>query len=661
MRQRAKYLSAALLLFACLHANAQLKKPTTTAADAQGATLVYLEQCATLSFDEQRLPDAQLLKGNVRFRHDNALMYCDSAYFYEGQNAFEAFSNIRIIQADTIFIYGDRLSYDGNSRLARMRGNVRLENRNAVLTTDSLNYDRNRNIAYYFTGGTINDDLNTLTSVWGQYQPNLNEATFKTDVRLNNPNFVMASDTLHYNTATHIAQMVGPTDVTYRKETVIHSQLGYYNTENERSILYRRSTIEHADGHTLTGDTIYYDKRRQYGEVHAHMELTDSTHKTTLYGNYGTFDQAASAGMATDSALMVDWSTEDSIFVHADTLYTNRLYVDSAQLAERIRIRRLQKYGADTASTIADTTVNAETFTPKPPKDIVNAPQAVVGAENSDSQVDTAITAVGTPLQPTTQNGNTSLREQVRTARELQSPTDTVEVDSTYHLLRGFHNVRVYRRDMQAVSDSISYSTIDSVMHLYHFPILWNENNQIAGDQADIYTRNNTVDYAVMSNNAIAIQQVDSVHYNQMAGKEIIAHVVEKQVRVIDVNGNAETRFYPIDDKDSSIIGMNITLSSFIKIYVKDRKIERAVLTNASNGTMFPLEQTTEENRYLSNFFWAEAERPKSPEDVFSRPPATPRKKQHVSASSDNSSSKTKKGRKGRNDKTDTQTESTDR
>ena len=91
-----------------------------------GQTMVYLERSETLSFDQERIPDAQILRGNVVFRHDNALMYCDSAYFYEQTNSLDAFGHVRFIQGDTLRGYGDKLFYDGNTKLARMRRNVRL-------------------------------------------------------------------------------------------------------------------------------------------------------------------------------------------------------------------------------------------------------------------------------------------------------------------------------------------------------------------------------------------------------------------------------------------------------------------------------------------------------------------------------------------------------
>ena len=122
-------------------------------------TLVYLERADNLLFDQEKLPDARIVVGNVLFRHDEALMYCDSANFYEGSNSLEAFGHVKMVQGDTLTGYGDKLLYSGNTKIARLRQNVRLIHHEAVLTTDSLNYDRTNDIAYYFSGGKIVDDL----------------------------------------------------------------------------------------------------------------------------------------------------------------------------------------------------------------------------------------------------------------------------------------------------------------------------------------------------------------------------------------------------------------------------------------------------------------------------------------------------------------------
>lgn len=314
-----------------------------------GQTMVYLERAENLNYDEERIAGAQILKGNVVFRHEEALMYCDSAYFYENTNSLDAFGHVRFVQGDTLFGFGDLLYYDGNTKLARMRRNVRLihgrEKENpTILMTDSLNYDRVEGVAYYYTGGEVKDSLNTLTSVRGNYRTSTKQAVFSKEVILSNPRFVLTSDTLLYNTATKIADIVSPTNIIYEKETDIISSHGWYNTETEQSMLLDRSIVHHVDGKLMTGDTIYYDKRIGFGEVLGQMQMVDSAQKATLYGEYGQMWEENSRGYATDSALMVDWS--DSLhltYIHADTLFTEeRHYMDTAMTELDSTYRRVQ-------------------------------------------------------------------------------------------------------------------------------------------------------------------------------------------------------------------------------------------------------------------------------------------------------------------------------
>ena len=309
--------------------------------------MVYLDHSNTLSFDEERIADAQILRGNVIFRHEDALMYCDSAYFYENTNSLDAFGHVRFVQGDTLQGFGDLLFYDGNTKLARLRRHVRLvhgrpDENPTVLTTDSLNYDRAAGVAYYFNHGKVRDSLNTLVSVRGNYRPSIKQAVFSKEVTLTNPNFVLTSDTLLYNTDTKVADIVSPTDIIYDQETDIHTSRGWYNTQTEQSMLLDRSVVHHQDGKMMTGDTIYYDKKKGFGEVLGDMTMSDTTQQMTLTGNYGQMWEEDNRGYATDSALMIDWSDTTHItYIHADTLFTEELhYTDSALMDSTYRRAR---------------------------------------------------------------------------------------------------------------------------------------------------------------------------------------------------------------------------------------------------------------------------------------------------------------------------------
>ena len=234
-------------------------------------TKVYLEHANTLSFDKERNADAQILNGDVCFRHDSSYMYCDSAYFFEATNSLEAFSNVRMEQGDTLFVYGNYLFYDGNTRIAYLRENVRMENGQVTLFTDSLNYERMPDIGYYFEGGLIVDSLNQLSSFYGQYSPSTKLAIFNDSVRLENERFTLYSDTLHYRTDTKIATILGPSVIVSDSGT-IYSSRGWYDTVNDMSMLLDRSRVVSGD-RVLTGDSIAYDRKVGFGEAFGGMSI----------------------------------------------------------------------------------------------------------------------------------------------------------------------------------------------------------------------------------------------------------------------------------------------------------------------------------------------------------------------------------------------------
>ncbi len=307
----------------------------TPAADMSGQDnpdKVYLLNSDELSFDKKQSADYRVLRGNVVFRKDSMYMYCDSAYFYERDNSLDAFGNVHMEQGDTLFIYGDVLYYNGNEQIARLRGNVSMENRDVTLFTDSLNYEMQPNIGYYFDGGKLVDAQNELTSIYGQYSPDTKQAVFNFEVELFNEKFTLYSDTLEYNTQSKIADIVGPSTIV-SDSNIIYSSLGWYNTATDKSMLLKRSVIT-SKGQSLTGDTIYYDRASGFGEVFGNMALTDSTRSVTMEGQYGFYNELTEYSFATDSARMLEYSRGDTLYLHADTIKSHLILPDSTRLMQ---------------------------------------------------------------------------------------------------------------------------------------------------------------------------------------------------------------------------------------------------------------------------------------------------------------------------------------
>ena len=483
-------------------------------------TLVYLLHADTVSYDKEVMKeDAQFLQGDVCFRHDSSYMYCDSAYFFETTNSLEAFSNVRMEQGDTLFVYGNYLFYDGDTQIAYLRENVRMENGQVTLFTDSLNYERIPDIGYeripdigyYFDGGLIVDSLNQLSSFYGQYSPGTKLAIFNDSVRLENPNFTLYSDTLHYNTESKIATILGPSIIVSDSGT-IHSSRGWYNTETNTSLLLDRSEV-YSGNRVLIGDSISYNQDAGFGEAFGNMCLVDTAQKVTLEGQYGYYNERTEYAFATDSARFLEYSQKDTLYLHADTLEMSTL-------------------------------------------------------------------------------------------------------DSTAREIKAFHGVRFYRIDMQGVCDSMQFNTRDSILYMYDNPILWNEQYQLYGDTIEIFMNDSTIEYAHVIQFAFAVQHLDSTYYNQLKGNDLKAYFEGQAVRQIDVEGNAESIYYPLES-DGAKIGLNETKSGFLTIWVKDNKLEKLKIWPTPLGNLTPIPDLKPEQKTLKDFYWYDYLRPKNKDDIY--------------------------------------------
>ena len=476
---------------------------------------VYLIHADNLRYDEYRHPGAQLLSGKVNLRHEDLLMFCDSAVVYEATNSFEAFGHVRMLQGDTLSLTGDYLFYDGESQIAQMRHNVVMKHRNSTLITDSLNYDRLYSLGYYFEGGKLIDGDNVLTSDYGEYYTSTRLSTFNYNVTLVNPKFKLVSDTLHYDIQTKWANVMGPSNV-ISGDNRIYTEHGYYNTETEVARLMDRPVL-HNKGRRMTGDSLYYNKLTGIMKAYENIVYVDSVNKNILTGNYGVYNELTGEALATDSALAKDFSSgEDTLYVHADTL-------------------RLFTYNIDT--------------------------------------------------------------------------------DSVYRVMHGYFHVRAYRTDIQAVCDSLVFNSRDKQLTMYRDPIAWSDNRQILGEEINVFTNDSTIDSIYVERQALLIEQMDSVHYNQVAGQVMKSFFAEGKMRENHVDGNVYIVNYPVE-RDSSILYQTYTETAKLRMYMEAGKLKK-LWTPAAEGTFYPVDKAPRERTYLANFAWFDYIRPLNKDDLF--------------------------------------------
>ncbi len=477
---------------------------------------VYLVHADKLFFDRWRNNNAQVLQGHVEFEHNGAQLLCDSANFFEEENSFEAFGHVRMYQGDTLSLTSDYGFYDGNEQLMQALQNVVLKHHETTLYTDSLYYDRIWDMGYFQEGGKMVDNTTTLVSDWGEYHSDSRMAIFYYDVTMVDKNFRLTTDSLYYDTNAKVANIVGPSDV-YSGNSHVYSELGYYDTQKEQAILLNRSILDN-QGRRLTGDSLWYDEKSGISEAFRNVVYTDSVNKNMLLSNYGYYDEKTGYAMSTDSAVAVDFSERDSLFMHADTF-------------------KVFTYNLDT--------------------------------------------------------------------------------DSAYRVMHAYNKVRAYRKDMQAVCDSLVYNQLDSCITLYRDPIVWNLNQQLFGEEINVYLKDSVIDHAHVINHAFSIEDLhEEKLYNQVSSQEMFAYFRNGEMREAKAKDNVLVIYYPIDDADSSYIGMVSMETSELRMFLEKQKLQR-IWTPKSEGTMYPMTQIPPDKRFLDGFLWFDYVRPTSKEDIF--------------------------------------------
>lgn len=271
-----------------------------------------------IEFDSELGSDAKRLIGNVRFKHEDIYMTCDSAWYFSEQNMVQAYANVHLWQGDTLDLYGDYLVYNGNTKMANVRRNVLLIDNENRLTTDYIDHDFGNDRAYYLGGGRIINGNNTLESRQGYYYTKDKLFFFKDSVVVINPDYTMYSDTLKYNTITEVSYFLGPTDI-ISEENYIYCENGWYDTQNNISQFNKNAYLEN-EGKILKGDSIYYERETGLGKAFYNVELIDTSQNIVLQGNASIYYEKTEYAMLTDSALMIQIDETDSLFVHADTL-----------------------------------------------------------------------------------------------------------------------------------------------------------------------------------------------------------------------------------------------------------------------------------------------------------------------------------------------------
>ncbi len=270
--------------------------------------------------DEERLPGATILIGDVRVSHEGATLDCKRAVLYKEKNLFKAVGEVVIEQGDSIIQYSDFANYDANTKIAKSWGNVEVNDKEMKLTTDTLYFNRSKQLLFYPTKGKIRDKKNTLTSNKGTYYLKDKKFTAKTKVKVVNPENLLNSDHLDYYTNSNLAYIYGPSTVFNLKDsTKIYAERGFFDTNTDISYFVKNAKL-YLKEKTIEGDSLYYDKRKGFASANNRIKVIDTVQKTVIKGNYAEIFELQDSLFIIKKPVAISILEKDSLYIHGDTI-----------------------------------------------------------------------------------------------------------------------------------------------------------------------------------------------------------------------------------------------------------------------------------------------------------------------------------------------------
>jgi len=189
-------------------------------------------------------------------------------------------------------------------------------------------------------------------------------------------------------------------------------------------------------------------------------------------------------------------------------------------------------------------------------------------------------------------------------------------VDPAKKRLLAYHNVKIFKKDLQGIADSLEYRSADSTIFFYGTPALWTEGNQMTADSIHMLIKKNAIDKIFMITNCFVISKDTLINYNQIKGRRMTAEFANKKIRRVVVEGNGESIYYALDDKNFSLMGMNKIICSNITIRFKEGKVNNLSFYKKPEASFIPPHELKEEDKTLKGFIWMEKERPTKEEVI---------------------------------------------
>lgn len=499
---------------------------------------IEIRKAGSFQLDQENFPGANILTKSatqqVHLVHQGMDIWSDKAFFYKSENRFNAIGNVRVQQGDSLVLTSKLVNYDGKTKLAVAKEDVVLDNKEMLLKTDTLYFDRIADKAFYPSNGTVYDSLTTITSKRGTYISENKKYQFENQVVITNPDFRLTSSRMDFYTDSKHAFFYGKTTIV-GEDYVIHCKEGFYDTERKLGYFKKEASIDYND-RNIIGDSIYFDDAKQYAAATQNIRIKDTINNTFLTGNYGQVFKAIDSAMVTHKAVAINLVEQDSLFIHADTLIAT-------------------------------------------------------------------------------------------------GPTEE-------RILRGFHDVRIFKEDLSGKTDSIHFNQKNGRARLIRRPmsdkelqfltpkeiaernpILWTDESQMTGDEIHltIDMEKEVLDSLLIYNNAFVVEQdtLDIANFNQIKGLQLKGKFSGKSLETVDVIQNTEMVYYLYDDETLDLVGIDKAICSALRLTFEESAIDKVTFFTDPDGIVYPPEELPANTRQLLGFSWREDERIYKKEDLF--------------------------------------------
>lgn len=478
-----------------------------------------------------------------------------------------------------------------------LSGNAAVEQNGTLFYADSIVLNRTLSVLEAFRHVHINDhDSVNIYSDYLKYLSRDRKAHLQGGVKLTDGNSILTTSVLDYDVANKTGIYLTGGKVTTNRSVLTSKEAFYYG--ETRDVYFKKNVVMNDTDYNIRTDTLLYNTLT---DVATFIVPTHITHgkDTKIFTTDGYYDKKGKKAYFAKRSDIQDGSS----FLKADEVaYDSTGYGE----ARGTVIFRDTAQGATLYCNNLKTNRNEKSFlaTQRPVMKLV---------QNGDSLFIASDTMYSGKL--------TDLKK----SRYVPQVTDSLpkydsvafEQDSANRFLEAYYHVRIYSDSMQAVGDSLFYSSLDSVFRLFKDPVIWSKDNQVTGDTIYLFSQNKKPKRMFAFENALAINKLTSLYYNEVKGRNINGYFKDGTINYIRAKGNAENVYYAQDDANK-FISVNKGKSDIIDMYFNDdRKPERVVMRSSVEGTAFPMRQVNHEEIRLRGFRWLDSMRPKSREELL--------------------------------------------